>query len=240
MYEDQLKELGLTDNEVKIYLLLLRKGSMNPSEISQKLGLHRGYVYDALERMQEKEAINLISKDNKKQFQATNPEHFVELLKLKLEKFQQIIPNLIEINESQKEETKVEMHKGNRVYRILIKDVLSSIKNGSEVLLIGVDEEILTNEIEPIYLDQYLNSIKSRNIKERIIIKNNGKRLKNKNLQYKNIDRKYIGNTAQIIYSSKVAIFIVGYPHYLILIDNKKVADTYRSNFEALWKIAKK
>ncbi len=52
MYEQELKDLGLTDNEVKIYLLLLQNGMMNPAEISQKLGLHRGYVYDALERMQ--------------------------------------------------------------------------------------------------------------------------------------------------------------------------------------------
>ena len=240
MYEEQLKELGLTDNEVRIYLLLLKKGMMNPAEISQKLGLHRGYVYDALERMQEKEIVNTISKDNKKQFQATSPQNLAELLKLRLENFQKIIPSLIEIKESQKEEIKVELYKGNRVYRTLIKDVLSSIKNNSEVLLIGIDEGLLINEIEPIYLEQYLNSIKSRNVKERIIIKTGAKKLKNKNLQYRTIEEKYIGNTAQIIYSSKVAIFITGMPHYLILIDNKKVADTYRANFEALWKMARK
>src|SRR3990167_182019 len=107
MYEEQLKELGLTDNEVKIYLLLLKGGMMNPSEISQKLGLHRGYIYDALERMQEKEVVNSILKENKKYFQVTTPENLVELLRLRLENFQTIVPDLIKIQEFKKEETKV-------------------------------------------------------------------------------------------------------------------------------------
>src|SRR3989338_7091720 len=104
MYEEQLKELGLTDNEVKIYLLLLKQGALNPSQISQKLGLHRGYIYDALERMQEKEIVNSILKDNKKHFQATNPENLVEIMRLRLESFQNIVGDLIKISEKEKED----------------------------------------------------------------------------------------------------------------------------------------
>ena len=71
MYEEQIRELGLTENEAKVYLILLRDGEMNPSEISQKLSLHRGYVYDALERMREKGVANLSVKQNKKYFSET-------------------------------------------------------------------------------------------------------------------------------------------------------------------------
>src|SRR3989338_5650005 len=128
MYEEQLKELGLTDNEVRIYLLLLKQGMVNPSEISQKLGLHRGYIFDALERMQEKEIVNSILKDNKKYFQATSPENLIELLKFKLESLQKIVPDLMKIAELKKEETKVELHRGKRVYRILLRDMISNLK----------------------------------------------------------------------------------------------------------------
>lgn len=239
MYEEQLRELGLTDNEVRIYLLLLNQGMMNPSEISQKLGLHRGYVYDALERMQEKEVVNSILKDNKKYFQATSPENLVGLLKFRLENFQKIVPDLMKIAELKKEETKVELHRGKRVYRILLKDMISSLKKNEEAYLIGIDENVLINEVEPIYLKQYLNIIKSKNIKEKIIIKIGAKKLKNPNLQYKELHEKYIGKTAQIIYNNKVAIFILGTPYYLIIIDNKEVAETYKKQFNLVWNIAK-
>ena len=53
------------------------------------------------------------------------------------------------------------------------------------------------------------------------------------------IDEKYIGTTAQIIYGNKVSIFILGMPYYLIVIDNKKVAETYKKQFKLLWRIAR-
>ncbi len=240
MYEQELREIGLTENEVRIYLLLLKQGMINPSEISQKLGLHRGYVYDALDRMQEKEVVNSILKDNKKYFQATSPENLIELSKLKLENLQKILPNLKELMSFSKEETKVELHKGKRVYRTLLKDIGSSLKKNNEVLLIGIDENILINEVEPIYLEQYLNSLKKKNIKEKIIIKQGAKKLQKPNLEYRELDERYIGKTAQIIYNDKVAVFILGMPYYLIVIENKEVADTYRKQFSLLWQIAKK
>ncbi len=240
MYEQQFKELGLTDNEVKIYLLLLKEGMINPSLISQKLGLHRGYVYDALERMQEKEVVNSILENNKKYFQATSPENLVELFRLKLENFQKIIPDLVRINELKDQGTKLELHKGRRAYRILLKDIIAILKKNEEVLLIGIDENILLSEIEPIYLEQYLNIIESKNIHEKIIIKKGYKKIKRKNLYYKELDEKYIGKTAQIIYNDKVALFILGAPLYLIIIENKEVAETYKRNFNLLWSIAKK
>lgn len=239
MYEKQLKELGLTDNEARIYLLFLKRGMMNPSEISQKLGLHRGYVYDALERMQEKGVVNFIFKDNKKYFQAITPESLAELLKFKLETFEKIIPDLKALSTTTKEKIMVEIYKGRRIYRILLKDIIASLKKNDEVHLIGIDEDILINEVEPIYLKQYLNIIKSKNIKEKIIIKSGGKKLRNQNLNYKELDEDFIGKTAQIIYNNKVAIFILDTPYYLIVIDSKEVAETYRKQFKLLWKIAK-
>ncbi len=54
-----------------------------------------------------------------------------------------------------------------------------------------------------------------------MIIKKGSRRLKYKNLEYRELDEKYIGKTAQIIYGNKVAIFILGIPYHLIVIENK-------------------
>lgn len=239
MYEEQIKDLGLTDNETKIYLILLKDGEMNPSEISQKLSLHRGYVYDALDRMQEKGVVNLSVKQNKKVFNAVSPNNLLELLRLKLDNFKKIVPNLKEITKPNKENVGSEMYKGMRVYRDILKDIISSVKKNDELLLMGIDEEVLTKEVEPIYLEQYLNIIKSKRIRERIIIKKGGKRIKKSNLQYKEFDSKHIGSVSQIIYGDKVALFIFGDPHYLIILRNKDIAETYKKQFELMWKIAK-
>ncbi len=238
MVKEMLKELGLTDNEVRIYLLLLKEGTMNPTSIAEKLSLHRGYTYDALERMLDKGVINSILQNNKKHYQATSPKNLVEILKLKLENFKSIVPELMQLSKNKKEPTKVELHKGKRVYRTLLKDIIATVEKNDKILLIGVNEKELMTEVEPIYLKQYLNMIPTRNIKEKIILKKGIHRSNFKNVQYKEIDEKYIGNTEQCIYGNKVALFITGEPHYLVLIENKEVAETYKKQFQLLWKVA--
>lgn len=238
MHEQQLRELGLTDNEVKIYLVLLKSGMMNPTEISKKLGLHRGYIYDTLERMQEKEVVNSLLRGGKKFFQATTPTHITELLRMRLENFQSIVPDLTKLMNFEKEETKVELHKGKRVYRTLLKGLIATVKHDDTIFLIGVNEGELIENVEPIYLKQYFTIIKQKNIKEKVIMKKGNKKFSIPNVTHKFLDKKYLGNIEQVIYGDKVALFIPGIPYYLIIIENKEVAETYRKQFELLWKVA--
>ena len=144
-----------------------------------------------------------------------------------------------EISGSQREDTKVALHKGKRVYRILINDIISNLKKGDEVLLIGVDEQVLLQQVEPIYLEQYFATIKRKNIREKVIMKKGKKKYSISNVSHKFLDEKYIGNTEQIIYGNKVAIFILGNPYYLVIMENEDIADTYRKQFSLMWKIAK-
>jgi len=43
-----LKELGLTEVEIKVYLTLLEIGSSQAGIITRKSGIHRRMVYDAV------------------------------------------------------------------------------------------------------------------------------------------------------------------------------------------------
>lgn len=238
MYEEQLKELGLTDNEVRIYLVLLKNGVLSPYQIAEKTGLHRGHIYDTLERMQEKGIVSSVLIKNKKHFQATDPYSLIEIQRLRLESLERIAPELKNISLMEKAETKVELHKGDKVYRTLIKDLIATLKKGETVLLFGIDEEIM-NSVEPMYIKQYFNIIKRRGIKENIIIKKGGKRFKSPYLKYKELEEKHIGNSSYVVYGNKLAMFVWGIPNYLIIIENKNISETYRKQFGLLWGVAK-
>ena len=103
----ELKGFGLTKNEIKIYLTLLKLGTTNPSEIAKKTGFSRSYVYDALERLLEKEMVSTLLKNNKKNYSATSPKRLEELAKQRLQKIQDILPKLEDLQKSSKEEIKV-------------------------------------------------------------------------------------------------------------------------------------
>jgi len=238
MYEKELKEIGLTDNEVKIYLALLKHGVLNPTRLAEKTGLHRSYVYDTLERLIEQGIINTILINNKKHYQAVDPKVLREHFELKLKHIDSILPELSSIFTGLKEETHVELHRGKRVYKTLIKDLTANLQKNDIVYLIGIDEDIL-EQVEPIYLKQYFTIIKEKKVKEKIIIAKGAKKFKETSLEYRELDKKYLGETATVIYRDKVYLFILGEPNYLIIIESEKVVDTYMKNFELLWKTAK-
>lgn len=238
MYKIELKELGLTDNQSEIYLLLLKNGAMSSSEISKKLGFHRGYIYDTLERMQEKEVANSYTENNKKYFQATRPDDLLNILRLKLDNFEKITPNLMQFCEAE-EDLKVEVYKGKKAFRTLISDMISNLNDGDEVLFTGIDEKMLIEEIEPFYFRKFLNMMENQKVKERVIVKKGSKKIKLSNMFHKEVDEKYLGNTMEVIYKNKIGFFTSGITNKLVLIENHEFAQTYKNKFELLWEIAR-
>jgi sugar-specific transcriptional regulator TrmB len=61
-----LEEAGLTPIEVRIYLVLLEKGSIRAGEITRHTGIHRRNVYDAIERLVQKGLVSYIKTNNRR------------------------------------------------------------------------------------------------------------------------------------------------------------------------------
>jgi len=237
MYEQELKELGLTDNEIKVYLILLENGILNPTKIAEKAGMHRSYIYDILERLLDRGIINTLLVDNKKHYQPVDPKVLRETFELKLRKLDVILPNLFGLFQSTKEETRVELHRGKRVYKTLIKYLIVNLKAKDIVYTLGINEKVLEG-IEPIYIKQYFNIIKEKQVQEKIIIAKGNKKIKQKELIYKELDHKYLDETMIVIHQSKVFIFVLGNPYHLIILDSQAVANTYKKQFELMWDFA--
>ena len=239
--KEELRDFGLTDNEIRVYLTLLKLGSSNPAKIAEKTGFSRPYVYDVLERLLDKQMVSTVLRKNKRHYRALEPDRLVELTRQKMENIERIVPELMRIKSSVKEDIKVELHRGKYVYKILLNDILAILKPGDEVLIYGTDDETLIklDRYTPIYLRQYLRRIVKLGISERLIGKEGSLIVPEaKTTKYKFLPEKIIGNTAFEVYGDKVAIFLWGDPNYLILIENKKVADSYRNQFEILWRAA--
>ncbi len=233
----ELKEFGLTENESVIYLALLKEGSANPSVLADKTGFSRSYVYDALERLQEKEVVSSFSQKGKKHYQANNPEWLEEISKQRLQNIQRILPQLQRLYGDRQEEIKVELHKGTYAYKVLLNDIIVTLKKGGEVLIFGIDDGFLVSSDSHYvtYLRQYYARLKTLGITERAVVKEDAVLFKETPTTYRFLQKQVIGNTAFEVYGDKVAIFLWGTPHYLIFIHNKEVADSYRHQFDILW-----
>tara|TARA_Y100000310_G_scaffold344017_1_gene454561 strand:+ start:1111 stop:1827 length:717 start_codon:yes stop_codon:yes gene_type:complete len=238
MEREILAEYGLTKNEIDIFIILVKKGTLSPTSIAKETGLNRPYVYYALERLLEKGYLSQITIKGKKHFQAIELNHIASLEELKLENLKKVLSDLKEFQQKG-EDIIVEVLKGKYVVKNIFKNIFSEIKPKQEILYLGLDEEKMES-LEPIYIKKLLNYFSKKQITERIIVKTGGKKLEYaKTSSYRHLDPELLGNTARIIYQDNVVDLLYGTPIYGIITKNSNLANTARKQFELFWGNAK-
>ncbi len=237
--EPELGELGLSDNEIQVYVTLLKTGPLTSYDLSKRTSLNRGYLYELLKKLHEKGVISEAAEEGKKKYRATNPEQLAALLEFKLENLRRILPALKKIEHISKEETRINVYRGKYCYKTLLNDIIASMKENSEICIFGINEKEVM-ELEPIYLKRYFSLVRRKNISEKVIIKRGTARLQEaKTTHYKAIPADYIGKVPYFIYGNKVALLTLSEPMNCIILEDKEIAETYRKQFLVFWKMAK-
>ena len=65
-----LERVGLTKNEIKIYLALLELGTTTTGPLTRKAGIHASRVYESLNNLIKKGLVSFVIKANIKHFSA--------------------------------------------------------------------------------------------------------------------------------------------------------------------------
>jgi len=246
MIKQTLQKLGLTEIETEIYLTLLKNGELSVNDISMKTGIYRQVCYDSLDRLLEKGFISFVSKNSKKFFKALNPEKILDYLEEKNIELNQlkdsvnnVLPELIPLYQFKQEETNIEVIKGKKVIRTVLRDVINSLKLKKDALMMLNVEETVFIEEDKIAIEQYLRDLKIYGIKEKLIAKKDAKiYFSGENSEYRVIDAKYFNPNPIYIYNGKVVQLIWGNPNYAVIITSKQIYDSYCKHFEMLWEIA--
>lgn len=237
-----LKEIGFTTNEIKVYITLLKIGPSNVSKLAQHSGLYRPYVYDTLERLQEKGLVSYGVVHDKKIFIAAPPEQLIVAQNEKLNALQKVLPELNQLMNLSKEEGTVNVYNGKQVIRVIQKMVLTELKeNGGENLVIGVDEKRFM-EADPIMMQLFFNEMKKEKLNERVLVRKGDNYLPGhkQTTKYRFLPKEYFSPTATFVYGNNIAIILFTQPLTGIMIESRELANTYRKQFELLWKIAKR
>ena len=80
MYEE-LKQFGLSENEVKLYVTLLKTGTSTANRLAELSGLKRSTTYDNLYLLINKGIASLSVKDKVQYYEAAEPQKIVNLIK---------------------------------------------------------------------------------------------------------------------------------------------------------------
>jgi len=233
-----LEDIGLSPNDIKVYMALLDLGGSLAGAITKKSQINRTSCYDALERLMDKGLVTYVIKSNRKYFSAVEPERLIEILKEKEENINKILPDLKKRFDYSKEKQEAGLYKGKKGLKSIAEDVL---KSGKETLIFGAEGNFV--DMMQHYASQWHRRRKKLGISIRIIYNEKIRHKRHEKMfgltKMRFISREYDTPATTWIYGDNVAIIVWSDPIIATVIKSREVSGSYRNFFEILWKTAK-
>lgn len=242
-----LRNIGLTDSEIKVYLALLELGSSTKGSIVNRSKVASSKIYELLEKLIQKGLVSFVVKSGVKYFESAPPSRILDYVKEKEsqlkdqeKKIQELIPSLIAKRSMAGIGSETQVFKGMKGARTSFDDILNELKKGEEYYVLGISK--FTEHFE-IFVVNFHRRRAEKGIKCKIIVnelaKSIGKQLKKIKLtQVKYIKKELFTPVVFIIYKEKVLISI-GLDEVFIQVKSKNLSDGLRNYAKYMWSIGK-
>ncbi|PIQ92932.1 MAG: hypothetical protein COV69_00535 [Parcubacteria group bacterium CG11_big_fil_rev_8_21_14_0_20_39_14] len=239
-YETELKNLGLSEKEAKVYLVSLELGPETMLKISRQAGVNRPTTYVQVESLMKKGLMSSFTKGKKRYFSAEPPERLLGLVEAvrkdfeeKEKSFKTILSELKNIFNVSGERPKVRFYEGREGFQAIIGDVLRSKFKSMEEFTSLED----AYKVFPPHPKDHRHKIlaKFKKIPMRVIYTSSQKPVVLQARSRFVPKEKFPFSTDITIYGEKVAIFSLRGKLIGTIIESKEIADTLRAIFDLSW-----
>lgn len=243
--EGVLESIGLTKNESKVYLSILRLGSASAGEVTNNSGVHRRNVYDSIERLMKKGLVGHVTRDKIKYFEVSDPNNLrtqlqkqKDEIKQKEELLDSVLPQLL-VTKNGKQSEDVKIFRGKESRKIIFEDILNT---GKDNCVLGAHTP---SKLSQPFMKKWHRRRVDRGIKNRLIY-NKPDPYSEEVSRFPLTEVRFMPHeidtkSAINIYGNKVAMLLWSNDQPItILIDNKNIADDFRAYFNVLWNKSKK
>jgi len=168
--EKSLKELGLSNFQIQLYSLLIKKEDLNIMQLAKELGVYRLKVYDALEELRQ---LNLIQKESNysRKITVEPPSKIVNLLKRKESELSQLnlslseyLPTLQNEYYSSRKQPVIKVYEGKTQFINIFHQVLEELEVDDEILILGEGQDFY----DIIDFEYYFSTFREDRIKKEI------------------------------------------------------------------------
>lgn len=243
-----LKEAGLTDGEIKVYIAMLELGSSTTGPIIEKSGIARSIIYLILEKLMQKGLASFITKEKTKYFQAAEPQRILQYigerekrLKENKRKVEQLLPELL-LKQQNVIKNEANFYTGFKGMITAHEHIYLKLKPGEEYYYLGIPS-FQPKEHHLYWKKDHVKRIEE-GLKCRLLFNynTNDKVLKSRN-SYKGCDARKMPVKMQtsmsiLIYKDTVVIIIQVPTEMAVEIVNQQVADSFKAYFEEFWRLS--
>lgn len=236
-----MKELGLSDEEVSIYLSLLRSGGSIASAVAKDVGIKRTTVYAILKGLVQKGFVTMYYRKNKQLFYAEKPARVAQYFEKKLDAFTAIIPTLEALDKKQAQAFGLRFIETMGELKHFYQDVLQEYK-GKQYCAVG--SATAWQGLEPEFFVQYRKDRAAANIKTKILITEESKSASPNDAtllrEVKLLPKKYAFKSTIDIFKDKVLIVSPELSSLAVVIAIPAMVDVFQGMFDMIWDFGNK
>ena len=139
MIVENLRQFGLNEKEISVYLSLISLGHSPVREISKTANVNRGTTYDILKSLIELGLVSHYKQDTKQHFVAEPPQKILDAIENKKrsldtvkDQFKKSLPELASMYEKSGAKPVVKYYEGNSGVRTILQDVIATTKESDD------------------------------------------------------------------------------------------------------------
>lgn len=241
---DELKELGLSVGEIKVYKALLNLGVSGLNMIQQKAGMERRNIYDILNKLIEKGFVSYIQEKGKRLYKCTDPRIILEKISDKesnLNSLKKSIPEIISAFNQAKPSVSAEIYRGFEALKNLHEEIL----NYKECFWIGGN-----SGVEKTPIAQWFKHWMTRRAENKIMMydlvdagtflegfeSNNSKTYKKNYYEKQELPYKLRSPMVIVIFGNKVGQILWGEQPFAIVTESTEMKESFMKYFYYFWK----
>lgn len=232
-----LKEYGLEEKEISLYLASLSLGETGMSELAKKSGLIRSTAYVISESLGAKGILGSFVTKKGKRFVATRPEILLSRAKKQVEDLESILPELKAVLKTNSDPN-IKYYKGYDGYIVALEDSLKKpnitlrhIGSITELHKVYEDYDLKHYVPERIRKNIFIRSLYSSDTNEKLKGRDHSKELR----EIRYLPPEYPLKTATLIYENKVVITSTKKEMIAIAIESEDIARTEQIKFDFMW-----
>lgn len=244
-----LKEIGLTESEIRVYLAMLKLGQSTAGKIVDESRVTRSKIYDILERLKNKGLVSYITKESTRYFSAASPNNIMQYLVEKEKKIDKdkesvrdLLPDLLKKYEVSQKSENAEVFIGINGMRNAFNVLVEEFEKGETYYAFGAGKGENIGQIQIFFSQLHLNRIKKK-VKSMIIFNESSRGVFREQEKSAHVEARYLGQTTPAainIYKDYTVIAILIDNPITFLIKNEETAESFKEYFKIMWKVAKK
>lgn len=240
---EELKNIGLSEDEAAVYAAGLELGPATVLEIARKTGLNRTTLYGVTDRLMEKRLLTKSVAGKRTLYVAEPPEKLTLMLKDRLAKLDDLLPELLSLGRKGVYKPKIKYYEGLDGIKSVYRDSLQS-KERSLYAFVGVERlNVRSNVLTKFWEGEYRIGRQKNGVVGKVVVPDNAEGMAFKakdatsNRSTKLVPASTYNFEGEVLMFDDVVCFIsyTEDEEFALSLESKAIAKTLRMVWQVVW-----